>query len=265
MKGLIYDIKRFTVHDGPGIRMTVFFKGCLLKCQWCHNPESQSVKITKTIKYNKLDGREFPIEVITGREVGTEEILEEALKEKIFFEESGGGVTLSGGEPLLQADFLRTVLITLRENGIHTAVDTCGYAQQKDVEKIAGLADLFLYDLKHIDNEKHIKYTSVSNKDILANLDYLISQNAVINLRIPVIPGFNESDKEMMEIADYLKPRKSGITRISLLPYHRIASHKYDHFGMVEKMKDTPEPDRTRMNEIQSIFSNQGYNVNVGA
>ena len=169
-RGVIFDIKRFAVHDGPGIRTTIFLKGCPLSCWWCHNPESRSDEPQQSVRHLTLEGGIFDKEEITGYEVGVDEIIQQVERDRIFYEESGGGVTLSGGEPLNQPQFCRELLRSLKTSGFHTALDTTGYAPEEDILSVMPFTDLFLYDLKLMDETEHLKYTGVSNKGILENL-----------------------------------------------------------------------------------------------
>ncbi|MFC2104139.1 radical SAM protein, partial [Bacteroidota bacterium] len=177
MEGIIFDIKHFAVHDGPGIRQTIFFKGCPLNCWWCHNPESQDINPETYIRVNKLDGKEFQKETITGYKILVEELYKTIEGDKIFFEESGGGVTFSGGEPLMQANFLYEITKLCKENGIHTCIDTSGFSTEKTIQEIAEVADCFLYDIKLIDNYLHYKYTGIPVHDIISNLNWLDRNN----------------------------------------------------------------------------------------
>ena len=237
MKALISDIKRFAVHDGDGIRTTVFFKGCPLKCVWCHNPESLSFKPQVAFYENKCIGcgecqREgFTPEaclgeakILYGKEVTVEELLPKLLEDKDFYETSGGGVTLSGGECLCQADFCADLLKALKNEGIHTAVDTCGFVSRDAIDQVLPYTDIFLYDIKAIDEEVHIKCTGQPNEIILENLKYIDSCNKSIEIRIPYVPEYNSDQIE--KIAEFLKPLKN-IKKVNVLPYHNYAGSKY--------------------------------------
>lgn len=273
LKGLIFDIKRFAVHDGNGIRTTVFFKGCNLRCKWCHNPESQSFekqmmfykdKCTgcgkcREICPNHLQSCDFcgkcelycPAEArkICGREYTSDEVLAEVIKDKAFYENSGGGVTFSGGECMLQLDFLCEILKKCKAAGIHTAVDTAGNVPWKSFEKILPFTDLFLYDIKAFGAELHREGTSVSNELILENLKNL-SGRADIIVRIPVIGGYNDNDEEIRQIADFLKQIK--IIKAELLPYHAMGEHKYTALG--RNTESFNVPNKNFMNRSQQLF-----------
>lgn len=262
--GTIFNIQRYSVHDGPGIRTTVFFKGCPLRCWWCHNPESQSH--TREIMFsmercigcgsctrNCLHGaigvkdgkaiidREdclFPNECdqcfqscptnaieLIGRKIGINEVMKEIQKDLIFYDQSGGGVTFSGGEPLSQLEFLSNLLDSCKREGIHTVVDTSGYISWEKLSHIAPKVDLFLYDIKLINNDKHKKYTGVCNNLILENLIKLSKGNNKIFVRIPIIPGINDDEKNIIETGEFLS--KLNIAQVNLLPYHNIGLNKY--------------------------------------
>ena len=242
MTATIFEIKRFAVHDGDGIRTTVFFKGCPLKCVWCHNPEGLSIE-PETAHYAhkcigcgecKKDG--FTPEnclgeayVPYGKAITADELMDTLLEDREFYENSGGGVTLSGGECLMQADFCRELLIKLKEAGVHTAVDTCGFVSRSTLDKVIPYTDIFLYDFKAYDSDVHIKCTGVPNKIILENLEYLNSIGKPVEIRIPYVPEYN--DTEMEKIAHFLAKLKN-ITKIRVLPYHNYASSKYSALGI---------------------------------
>lgn len=263
MKGIIYSFKRFSVHDGPGIRHTVFFKGCPLTCWWCHNPESQDIKSEKAVRKNVLDGIAYEQEETIGKLMTPTEIMQEITKDRIFYDESNGGVTFSGGEPLMQHQFLEELLTACQKAGIHTAVDTTGYASKKVFEKIAKKTNLFLYDLKHLDDEAHKKYTGVSNKPILENLRYLNDLNKDVIIRFPVIPGINDTYENLREMKIFLKSLKN-LRKIALLPYHNIANHKYDKIKMANKMKGIKPLQKNDVNYIKQEFEDDGFKVSIG-
>ena len=266
MKALISDIKRFAVHDGDGIRTTVFFKGCPLKCVWCHNPESISFKPQfafyehKCIGCGECQKEGFTAEqclgeakVFYGKEVTVEELLPKLLEDKDFYETSGGGVTLSGGECLCQADFCAELLKRLKENGINTAVDTCGFVPRDAIDKVMPYTDIFLYDVKAFDKGMHIKCTGQSNELILKNLKYIDSCNKSIEIRIPYVPDYNSDQIE--KIAEFLKPLKN-IKAVKVLPYHNYAASKYAALGMentLPKCLPSEEEINTARDLIKSI------------
>jgi len=246
MKAVIFDIKRFAVHDGPGIRTTVFLKGCPLRCMWCHNPESQGFGIEE---FSGGRGK-----FCVGREISVEEVATLVERDMVFFDESGGGVTFSGGEPLSQPEFLIKALEVCGAMGIHRAVDTSGYADRDVLMEVAARTDLFLYDLKLADASAHLSHTGVESFSIRENLRVLCDTGVAIELRMPMIPGINDSDASldsMKEFVDSL-PRRLPV---KLLPYHRAAMDKYSRFGMKVPLPDTEEPSAERMAYYKSKMS----------
>jgi len=222
-EGIIFDIKRYAIHDGPGIRTTVFFKGCPLSCWWCHNPESRALPVEKfTLADKKTE--------TVGRKITCVELIEIIKKDLIFYEESGGGVTFGGGEPLMQPEFLLTMLKRSKEEGLHTAVDTTGYASWPVLEKTAEFIDLFLYDIKLLDEELHIKYTGVSNKIIIENLRRLLEMNKKVVLRMPIIPGITNSIENLRQFKEFIS---SLPTRppVEFLNFNIFAPEKYRRFN----------------------------------
>ena len=238
MTATIFEIKRFAVHDGDGIRTTVFFKGCPLRCVWCHNPEGLTAVpqiahyAHKCIGCGECKKEGFTPEdcigdaqILYGKEITVEELLPALLEDRDFYENSGGGVTLSGGECLMQADFCAVLLKELKKHGIHTAVDTCGFVAKNALDKVIPYTDVFLYDIKAYDEDIHIKCTGVSNKQILENLIYLDSIGKDIEIRIPYVPDYN--DGQIEKIAYFLARLKS-VKKIRVLPYHDYAGSKYE-------------------------------------
>lgn len=263
MEGTIFDIKHFAIHDGPGIRQTIFFKGCPLSCWWCHNPESQNINIESFTKTNKLDGKEFKKEVKVGYKITAKELLKTIQGDKVFFEESKGGITFSGGEPLMQVNFLYELLNLCKKEGIHTCIDTTGFASLNTVQKIAELADCFLYDIKLTDNALHEKYTGVPVDAIIENLKWLDQKNKNVILRFPVIPGITDTKKNISEIKLLLKSFKN-IKQIDLLPYHDISNGKYNRFKMENKMKNTKPLSDEDMLKLKTEFESLGFKVGIG-
>jgi len=293
--GIIFNIQKYSIHDGPGIRTTVFLKGCPLNCWWCHNPESQSfipelifweykcihcetcfkicpsgaIKMKEGIPVTDRDictlcGKcvnQCPTQAreMIGRKMTAREVMKEIEKDIMFYRESGGGVTFSGGEPLSQDDFLEELLHCCKDREIHTTLDTSGYATWQVLDKIRDRVDLFLYDVKIMDNKKHKKYTGVSNKIILENLKKLSLLNENIFVRIPVIPGINDDEQNIKSIGEFLSPLK--IKQVELLPYHNIGSEKYKRLGKIYQMKNTPAPSGKKLTEISNIL--KGFNLNI--
>ena len=262
---LICNIKRFGVHDGDGIRTTVFFKGCPLKCLWCHNPESISFKPqiafykSKCIGCGECQKEGFTTEsclgeakVLYGKEVTVEELLPKLLEDKDFYDTSGGGVTLSGGECLMQADFCAELLKRLKEESINTAVDTCGFVSREMLDKVVPYTDTFLYDIKAMDEAVHIRCTGQSNRIILENLRYLDGSGKQIEVRFPYVPGYN--DDQTNQIAEFLKPMKN-IKAVRVLPYHNYAGSKYLALGMDNTLpKELPTEEALRIAEQKFSF-----------
>ena len=234
--GTIFDVKRFAVHDGPGIRTTVFFKGCPLRCRWCHNPESQRLRPEPMAganrRYCSLLSNGDPN--VVGRVVTVEAVMREVEKDVVFYDESGGGVTFSGGEPLQQPHFLRALLEASRERVIHTAVDTSGFVPWPHLESICERVDLFLYDLKLMDDEAHRHYVGVSNDLIKENLRRLHDRGASIILRIPLIPGITDTEANLAQLTPFIAGLP-GIRAVHLLPYNPIGEEKYERL-------DKPNP-----------------------
>lgn len=291
-KGRIFQIKRFAVHDGPGVRTTVFFKGCPLRCRWCHNPEG--LKSAPQLAYYPAkclscgeclicpngahtvgeNGHIFNREkcracgvcekvclgsalFFYGREVGVSDLLPELLADRAFYENSNGGVTLSGGECLCQPDFCAELLKTLKEQGIRTAVDTCGAVPRAAFDAVLPYTDLFLYDVKAADEETHRRATGQSNRRILENLAYLDERGAAIEIRVPFVPEYN--DGEIGKIAALLKPLRH-LTGVRVLPYHNLAGSKYEALGMRNDLPHTL-PTAEQIAAAEQTFANAGLTV----
>lgn len=299
MKGTIFNIMRYSVNDGPGIRTTVFLKGCPLSCWWCHNPEGihrnvevayrdercivcgdcveQCVQHALIVEEGAVrrDGERCIVcgtctdtcftgaRELLGREITVEDLVSAVLKDRVFYDESGGGVTFSGGEPLLQPEFLTAALEAVKAQGIHTAVETSGLGTPAHLERIRAMTDLFLYDIKLADDARHRDSTGVSNALILSNLRLLASDHAHVIVRIPVVPGFNDDDLNMRQIGDVLHGL-AGIHEVHLLPFHAGASGKYRSLGMEYRLDDVHSPSAERMDEIARSFSDRGLTVHIG-
>jgi len=265
MKGLIFSVKRYSIHDGPGIRVTFFMKGCPLSCIWCHNPEGLSPLPEKGTRINRVGETEFSQIEVVGKYYSVEDISVILEKERIFINQSNGGVTFSGGEPMLQFEFLLAALKECKSKGYHTAVDTSGYSSAQNFRSVIPYTDLFLFDLKHLDDSKHIEYTGVSNKIILENYRLLLSSGKDIMIRIPVIPGCNDDTEHIERLNKFLNKTKSEyLKKISLLPYHKIGSSKYKRFNIPYLMNDVEQPTAERMKQLKEIFSETGIKVKIG-
>jgi pyruvate formate lyase activating enzyme len=246
-RGRIFNIQRFSLHDGPGIRTTVFFKGCPLRCPWCHNPESQS----------------SDIEGAVGREAGAEEVLAEVLRDRPFYDESGGGVTFSGGEPLAQPEFLLACLEACRSEGLHSALDTCGYAPRETLLAAAALSDLVLYDLKALADGLHTRLTGVSNGPILENLLALEGTPAQVWIRVPVIPGVNAGEGDMAGLAHFVRHLRA-VRKVCLLPYHELGADKARRIGETPRFGPVPSPSRETLAALAVPFRDAGLAVQIG-
>lgn len=293
--GMIFDIKRYAINDGPGIRTAVFFKGCPLRCWWCHNPEGQSSKPQMMFRANRCKGFKECLQAcpkaaiswldepktnweacdscgkcaevctagareMVGRTISVQELMEELEKDTVFYNQSGGGVTFTGGEPMFQLAFLSETLGACNERDIHTSVDTSGYATWKAFDAILSMVDLFLYDLKIMDEGKHKYYTSASNRLILANLLKLSQKKAHIVVRIPLIPEINDDAENMASTADFLAglPDLEGV---ELMAYHEIGLAKYQALGMEYKLGNTHPPKLDHIEELETLFAEQNLPV----
>ena len=224
-KGIIFDIQSYAIYDGPGIRTAIYFKGCPLKCYWCHNPESQM--LTPQLMGDKL----------VGKEMSVSEIINQVMKDHLFFVNSGGGVTITGGEPTLQSDFLLELLKELKNKNIHVALETCGYFSQELLDQLCLYVDLFLYDLKHINNESHRQGTGVDNQIILDNFKIIHQKrgNQSLIARIPMIPGYNNEDSSLNEFQHFFQSiHFTG--EVHILPFHSFGFDKYNKLGRTQPM-----------------------------
>ncbi len=253
-RGLIFDIRRYSVHDGPGIRTTVFLKGCPLNCVWCHNPEGINPEPQPMRVSHKLDGKETICHITVGNWLTVAEVYNEIEKDLVFYEESGGGVTFSGGEPLMQPEFLIEMLEMCRKSGIHTAVDTSGHADPEIFSKVVKHTDLLLFDIKTTDSRAHLEYTGLGNELILQNLNSLVEYDTDLIIRIPVIPGFNSQIDQIVAIRNILTKLKHQIKRIDLLPYHRLGRQKYEALGLPQPKIFKPDLTNHQMNELKDYL-----------
>ena len=264
MSGIIFDIKRFAVHDGPGIRTTVFLKGCPLHCHWCHNPESIDPAPCSVSKVLKLNGQRFTKEEIIGYEISTDKLFFELQKERIFMDESGGGVTFSGGEPLHQCNFLLDILSICKQNGMHTTVDTSLFASWEKIKAVSTFTDLFLVDLKLMDNATHQLYTGVSNEIILDNISRLAASDASIIIRIPVIPDVTDSNENIFQTISFLQTMNGKISEVHLLPFHNTAKRKYVRVGKTNPFCNLKSLQKEEIKEIEQQYVNAGFFVKIG-
>ncbi len=256
--GIIFDIKKFSLHDGPGIRTTVFFKGCPLNCWWCHNPESQNNDIEYMNKPRLVTEK-----VLVGRKILIEEIMKEIEKDIIFFDQSNGGVTFSGGEPLLQYEFLFSLLKKCKNLDLKTVVDTTGYCDYDKLKSISDITDILLYDLKIINNDEHKKYTGVSNTLILENLQKISLKRKNTRIRIPLICGITDTYENILGIIKLISPLHN-IDRIDILPYIKAGIEKYRRLERNYRLKERMSPTDERVEEIKNMFEESGYIVKVG-
>lgn len=265
MQGLIFSIKRYSIHDGPGIRVTFFLKGCPLSCWWCHNPEGLSPEMEDVIQTRRVGEKEFTEKEAAGKYYSVTDVLEILEKDRIFFQQSNGGVTFSGGEPMMQFDFLLEALKTCKANGYHTAVDTSGYSSPENFNAVIPFTDLFLFDIKHTDDSKHLEYTGVSNTGILNNLQMILKSGKNVMIRLPLIPGKNDDIENLITVRDMLSDLKcENLKRINLLPFHRIGASKYKRFNIPYRMNDTEQPSPERMRELKEFFAETGIKVKIG-
>ncbi len=264
MEAIIFDVRRFCVHDGPGIRTTVFFKGCPLRCLWCHNPESFDSSVEEHLRTVHMDGKAYEISQTIGRIYNVTDLVTELVRDTLFFESSGGGVTLSGGEPLMQCDFLAELLPILKRHGIHVALDTCGYAAEKDFHRIVNLVDLVLFDVKHLDDERHKALTGVSNRLILRNLNWLRQSGKVYCLRYPVVPSYNNDEMNLLLMEQLLVDHQGRAEALHLIPFHGMAHAKYQRMGIPWKMHGGIVVDESQLSVLQKRFSSFGIPVIIG-
>lgn len=298
----VTNIQKYSIHDGDGIRTTVFFKGCPLRCQWCHNPETQKFQKQLLVDVKKctgcgacvascpsnaieiMEGRTVTdqekcivcgecttfclsnIRELAGKEYTIRELVKELMKDEMFYEESRGGVTLSGGEVMcMDMDFIESLVKALHRKGITVTIDTCGFAPYDNFKRLLPYVDTFLYDIKVIDQEKHKKYTGVENELILGNLEHLSEDGGRIYIRIPVIKGVNAEEQSIHEIIDWLKEHKIHVEQVNLLPYHNTGSNKYHRLGATYKGTIFETPTKEEMEHFVEMFCADGFhNTKIG-
>ncbi|MGI6123367.1 MAG: glycyl-radical enzyme activating protein [Acetivibrionales bacterium] len=293
-QGMVFDIQRYSIHDGPGIRTIVFLKGCPLRCKWCSNPESQEMKpqvffvksrcircglCVKNSKNGEVTMGEEGIEIhrnsinsndlgwvdvcptkalsIKGKLMSVDEVVDIVMKDEVFYRQSNGGVTLSGGEPLTQRDFSLELLKHIHGKGLSTAIETTGAVPWDSLLAVAPYTNLFLYDFKHWNDEEHIKYTGISNAQIIDNLKKLAETGANILVRVPLIPGVNDTEESINKTMDILKG--IGINKLALLPFHQYGSGKYDSVGISYEMKDKEPPKEDHVAKLQKMIADAGF------
>ena len=253
--GRIFDIQKFSVHDGPGIRTIVFLKGCALRCRWCCNPESQKFEVQTMIQNGK--------EKIVGRDVSVEEVIKTVKQDMPYYRRSGGGMTLSGGEMLCQSEFAYALLRAAKESAINTAVETTGFADFETIEKLLPYIDTVLMDIKHINSEKHREFTGQPNERILENAKKIAKNANRLIIRVPVIPTFNDTVEEITEIARFAKSLEN-VTEIHLLPYHKFGTDKYKWLGREYKLEGIETPSEEKMQILLKAAQNEGLSAQIG-
>jgi pyruvate formate lyase activating enzyme len=297
--GIVFDIKKFSLHDGPGIRTTVFFKGCGLRCWWCHNPESQRPRPELLLRPElciqcgaclvecpqgavRRNGEQYVTDrercdrcgscvavctadarEMVGREMTVEQVMAEVLTDMVFYDESGGGVTFSGGEPLLQGDFLLDLLRACKAYDLHTVVDTCGFARTETFDRVRPYVDLFLYDLKLMDDRRHREVTGASNGLILDNLRRLAECHHPVVLRVPIIPQINDDEENLRQIGALVRSLPN-IKQVDILAYHTLGIDKYERLNSPNPMPETTPPSADEMAAIKRLLETFGLTVTVG-
>lgn len=252
----IFNIQKFSVHDGPGIRTTVFFKGCPLRCQWCHNPESQRMEPEVMIGNNQK-------EKLVGTSYSVRELVKLLKKDQIFYDQSGGGVTLSGGEVMVQnMEYVLELVKALDREGISVVIDTCGFAPTEHFAKLLPYTELFLYDLKMMNDEKHQKHTGVSNELILKNLKYLSDQGTKIELRMIMVKDVNMSSEDILLVVDWMQREQIKVSKITLLPYHDFGRDKYRQLSRV-CTQNFEKPTDEELERVKQMLERGGFVVDV--
>ena len=248
MNGLLFNIQKFSLHDGPGLRTVLFFKGCPLHCKWCSNPESQQAEPQLIDKQDSKAPNSRPYTI--------EETLKICLQDRPFYEESGGGITLSGGEPLSQPDFSSALLHALKKENLHTTLETSGYAPVEIFNKVSSLADLILFDIKHYDAGCHTEGTGADNSLILENLKSALNRKKPVLPRLPVIPGYNDSFEDAHGFVALLK--SMSLDRVQLLPFHQFGEQKYEALNKPYAMRGIPQLHTEDLEEYRHIIADSG-------
>lgn len=298
---LVFDTKRYAINDGPGVRVTIFLKGCPLDCAWCHNPESISPKMEKMFSANKCIGAlncidDCPENALTmtpdkgvvtdfdlcnmcgvcaescpsgamemvAEHVDVATIIESVVEERQIIEQSGGGITFSGGEPLMQHEFLMDALEACKQEGFHCTVDTSGFTSKSVLHDVARLTDHWLYDLKCMDSDTHLEWTGVRNEKILDNLVALAKTGASINIRVPLVEGVNADDANIIATARFVASLAGDKKKVNILPYHKIAENKYQKLGRQINLEGMSEPSLERQQKVVEIFESHGLETMVG-
>lgn len=254
-KGRIFNIQRFSIHDGPGIRTIVFFKGCYMRCAWCCNPESQEYEIQTLFEKGK--------EKTVGKDVTVDEILPEILADENYFVRSGGGVTLSGGEVLAQPEFAKELLKACKEHGLHTAIESSANADFDVIKEILPYLDLYLMDIKHMNSDKHKEFTGATNERILENAKKVANSNVELIIRTPVVPGFNDTAEEIRAISEFAS-QLNGVKEHHLLPYHRLGQVKYEGLGRKYSFDGIEPPTKEKMEYLLSVAEESGLKCQIG-
>ncbi len=265
----VFDIKRFAIQDGDGIRTSIFLKGCPLRCKWCHNPEGIGFEIEHYCFKQIFDSVEIENKQTIGKDYTTQELWQQIVKDMPFFSNSkGGGVTISGGEPLCQLDEVINLLEICKRGGVHTALDTCGYIDPRNFDRLidSGLVDLLLYDIKPLDEASHIDATAVSNIKILRNLRSLVGKNIRVQLRAPMIPDYTFTDKNIELLLKLLEDIKcDNINEIALLAYHNTAEGKFEKYGYESLMpRELKSMQKSELEELKQRIEAMGWRVTFG-
>lgn len=304
-KALIFNIQKYNMYDGPGVRTLIFFKGCPLRCQWCSNPESQlrayQVMYKKDVcvhcghcaqicpagvfKQSITRGDEYPINPdaecigcrkceqecpaqalgVMGEQKTISELMDIVMEDKPFYDTSGGGLTVGGGEPMMQPEALINLLMAAKQNYVNTAIETCGYARPETVAKVAEVCDLFLFDLKHMNSERHHELTGVRNESILENLRWLLEHRYNVKVRMPLLKGVNDSEAELAAVIEFLRPYKDykNFKGIDILPYHKLGVHKYTQLGKEYPIKGDPALIQADLDRIETFLKRYDFPVAV--